>query len=52
MNGKQKLFPLTLALCLTMSATSFAGNAPTSQFGFSGWPYRQSTNCNKGAAVH
>ncbi len=51
MNGKQKLFPLTLALCLTMSATSFAGNAPTSQFGFSGWPYRQSTNCNKGTAA-
>lgn len=38
------------AMALTMLASQTAlAEAPTSQFGFKGWPYRQQTNC---AATH
>ncbi len=47
MNKQQKLTALVLALCLTGgNAATAAGRAPTSQFGFKGWPYRQSTGCS------
>ena len=36
---------LTAAILLLGTATAQA-EAPTSQFGFKGWPYRQETNCN------
>lgn len=45
MNRKQKLSILTLIISLALCGVASAGNAPTSQFGFSGWPYRQSTGC-------
>ncbi len=35
----------TLAAAMLFSAAAQA-EAPTSQFGFKGWPYRQQTNCN------
>ncbi len=39
-----------LFLFIAMTLFSFSalaeGNAPASQFGFQGWPYRQSTNCS------
>lgn len=45
MNGKQKLTLTTIALCVAMTGSSLASGAPTSQFGFTGWPYRQTTGC-------
>lgn len=47
MNKKQKLTALLIAISLSSegSALALSGNAPTSQFGFHGWPYRQSTGC-------
>ena len=36
---------MALALLFTISSAS-ASNAPTSQFGFRGWPYRQTTPCD------
>lgn len=47
MNNKQKLTAFLIAMSLTAegSALALSGNAPTSQFGFHGWPYRQSTGC-------
>lgn len=47
MNKKQKLTALLIAMSLSTegSALALSGNAPTSQFGFHGWPYRQSTGC-------
>ena len=43
---KQKLTALALALSLCANGTAFArGGAPTSQFGFKGWPYRQNSSC-------
>ena len=47
MNGKQKLTLTTIALCVAITGTSVASGAPTSQFGFKGWPYRQTTSCPK-----
>lgn len=35
-----------LLLSLTITGTAMAGGAPESQFGYSGWPYRQNTQCN------
>jgi len=52
MNKKQKLTALFLALCLTSgNAAMAAGRAPASQFGFKGWPYRQSNGCNTPATA-
>lgn len=50
MTYKQKMFLMTLCLSIMLSATSYASGAPTSQFGFSGWPYRQQTNCENQTA--
>lgn len=47
MNKKQKLTALLIAMSLSAegSALALSGSAPTSQFGFHGWPYRQPTGC-------
>ncbi len=46
MRFKRKTLILAVFLILAISVTALAsGGAPTSQFGFKGWPYRQSTNC-------
>ena len=45
MNKKQKLLAFTLAMSLTSASNAALGKAPTSQFGFKGWPYRQSEKC-------
>ncbi len=47
MNGKQKLSLLLLTGSLMASGAAFASGAPASQFGFTGWPYRQNTGCGK-----
>lgn len=40
------LLSALLVLCLALPAAALAdGGAPSSQFGFHGWPYRQSTPC-------
>lgn len=44
MNFK-RLLALLVVLSLTVSGAALASGAPTSQFGFTGWPYRQPTNC-------
>ena len=47
MNEKQKLTALVLALSLSFGGSASAlGGAPASQFGFSGWPYRQNSVCS------
>lgn len=45
MNRKQRLNALALLMCLVLPTACFAGGAPASQFGFKGWPYRQSESC-------
>ena len=46
MNEKQKLTALVLALSLSAGSAALAhAQAPTSQFGFKGWPYRQTNGC-------
>lgn len=46
MNKKQKLTAFALIMSLMSANTAFArGNAPTSQFGFKGWPYRKNNSC-------
>lgn len=45
MNRKQRLNALALLMCLVLPTACFAGGAPASQFGFKGWPYRQSETC-------
>ena len=45
MNGKRNLTALLLTLCLFTHAAAFASGEPSSQFGFKGWPYRQSDSC-------
>ena len=44
---KTKMFTaLAVAgLCTAMAFNAFADGTPASQFGFSGWPYRQETDC-------
>lgn len=42
----KKYVATAIALTALMSAHSAMAEAPTSQFGFTGWPYRQQTNCN------
>lgn len=43
---------LALVLFLTMSAClALADGAPASQFGFRGWPYRQSSGCQSGCSL-
>ncbi len=44
---KTKMFTALAAagLCTAMAFTALADGAPASQFGFSGWPYRQETDC-------
>jgi len=44
MHKERKTIPLLLAMALCAAANAHA-EAPTSQFGFSGWPYRQPTTC-------
>lgn len=52
MNKKQKLIALFLTVSLSSSGTALAyGKAPTSQFGFQGWPYRQNSGCVTPAPV-
>lgn len=43
---KTKMFTALAAagLCTAMTFAAFADGAPASQFGFSGWPYRQETD--------
>ncbi len=41
---------LVSILLLSSLAVGLADNAPTSQFGFSGWPYRQNTQCTSCSA--
>ena len=41
---------MILAASLLLTATAQA-EAPTSQFGFSGWPYRQQTDCSADGAL-
>ena len=45
MNGKRKLTALLLTFCLLSHAAALACDVPSSQFGFKGWPYRQSNSC-------
>ena len=46
MNKKQKLTTFVLAMSLMTGSSALAyGKAPTSQFGFTGWPYRQNSYC-------
>lgn len=47
MNTKQKITVTTITLCVALAGSSLASGAPTSQFGFKGWPYRQSSGCPK-----
>ncbi len=44
---KTKMFTALAAagLCTAMAFAAFADGAPASQFGFSGWPHRQETDC-------
>ena len=44
---KTKMFTALAAagLCTAMAFAAFADGTPASQFGFSGWPYRQETDC-------
>lgn len=44
---KTKMFTALAAagLCTAMAFAAFADGAPASQFGFSGWAYRQETDC-------
>lgn len=52
MNKKQKLTAFALAMSLMSGSTAFArSGAPTSQFGFKGWPYRQNNGCATQATV-
>ena len=41
----KKHLALMMALAMIAAATAALAEAPTSQFGFTGWPYRQPTNC-------
>lgn len=41
----RRLLALLVLLSLMVGGTALASGAPTSQFGFKGWPYRQSTDC-------
>ena len=43
----KKYLALLTILAMLLASTALA-EAPTSQFGFKGWPYRQSTNCDTG----
>ena len=45
MNTKRIVPVVTLVSCLAVNTLAGAASAPTSQFGFKGWPYRQSTSC-------
>ncbi|MBQ8537221.1 MAG: hypothetical protein IJ461_07465 [Clostridia bacterium] len=45
MNRKLIIRALLLLLVLCTAAPAYAAGAPTSQFYFKGWPYRQSTAC-------
>jgi len=44
-NHKLIIRTVTLLLVLCTAAPAFASEAPTSQFNYYGWPYRQETNC-------
>lgn len=44
----KKYLALMTVMALFLASTALA-EAPTSQFGFKGWPYRQSTNCEPAA---
>lgn len=42
----RKQTAILTAAVLLLGAPAVHAEAPTSQFGFKGWPYRQETNCN------
>lgn len=44
MKKVQRILLFTVCLCL-IAVPALASGAPTSQFGFSGWPYRANTGC-------
>ena len=44
-NHKLMIRAVTLLLALSATAPALAGGTPTSQFYFSGWPYRQPADC-------
>lgn len=53
MNKKQKLTALALSLSLFTASSALASrNAPTSQFGFKGWPSRKNNGCVTQNAPH
>ncbi|MDD6042010.1 MAG: hypothetical protein PUD63_12585, partial [Clostridia bacterium] len=53
MNKKQKLTALALSLSLLTASSALASrNAPTSQFGFKGWPSRKNNGCVTQNAPH
>lgn len=44
--NRNRILSLAIALSLVLTlGSAVASNAPTSQFGFRGWPYRQTTSC-------
>lgn len=45
MNKKRKMIPFLLAMAVCAGASAQA-EAPNSQFGYTGWPYRQPTSCS------
>lgn len=47
MNYQRLTTVLVFVLALAVSCCALASGAPTSQFGFQGWPYRQSTSCGQ-----
>lgn len=48
----KRLISLLLILCLALPAAVLADGAPSSQFGFRGWPYRQGENgCSAGCSL-
>lgn len=47
----RKQTAILTAAALLLSAPAVHAEAPTSQFGFKGWPYRQETNCNGAQAT-
>ena len=48
---KHIAFSLVLFAVFISAVSALASSAPTSQFGFTGWPYRQSTRCAPAATA-
>ena len=51
MNKKQKLTAFALSLSLMSASAAAFAQAPQSQFGFKGWPYRQNSYCETPAVT-